>query len=139
METLDLYDLAERAGIRVDYFDLSGLGSCAVALDRQCCAIALDPAMIDTGAEEKTRLAHELGHCLTGAFYTRSSPLAVLGKAEYKADRWSVFRLLPFNQLQYAIRILDIKKPYELAEHFNVTEALIHKAFDVYKRLGLAL
>ena len=128
----DLYDYADTQGITVDCFLMKNIPSLSMPDD----TILLDISQLPTDAHETVCLAHEIGHCKTGSFYNINTSLYVREKCEYKADRWAVLRLLPFDQLQYAVRTLYMKTPYELAEYFGVTEPLIRKAFDVYKRMG---
>ena len=67
METLKLYNLAEKSGITVDRFSLPENGSVSLLHDGKL-YIALD-SNIKTNAEERVCLAHELGHCETLGFY----------------------------------------------------------------------
>ena len=66
IDPIALYDLAEEHGIPVYWFDLYTAESLSVIQEDGNCAIALDPWRMPTLADEKVKLAHELGHCETG-------------------------------------------------------------------------
>ena len=76
-------------------------------------------------------LAHELGHCETGAFYTPYSPLNVRGRHECRADRWAASKLVPPLELKKALS-LGIVELWELAEYFDVTEEFMEKTMQIY-------
>lgn len=92
----------------------------------------MDPFRIDTTAQERVHLAHELGHCETGAFYNVYSSLDLREKQEKKADRWAVSCLVPAEEF---MRVLSegVVEVWELAEYFDVTEEFIRKAAEIYK------
>lgn len=98
------------------------------------CYIGMDPFEIETAAEERVHLAHELGHCETGAFYSLHSPAEIRERQEMRADRWAIRRLIPAEELLCALR--RITKPWALAEYFEVTESFLLKAVEYYKVTG---
>ncbi len=79
-------------------------------------------------------LAHELGHCETGAFYSLDSAAETRGRCENRANRWAIKTLVPADELLSALQggITDL---WALAEHFDVTEDFMSKAVDYYKNL----
>ena len=79
----------------------------------------------------KEAIAHEAGHCATGCTHKISSPLDLVAKHEYKANRWAIERYLPFNDINSAIKA-GYTEPWELADYFNVTEKFIRKAIRYY-------
>lgn len=92
---------------------------------------------LESVSEEKVKLAHELGHCETGAFYNRYSPFDLREKHERTANRWAVKKLVPKSEL-----VTLLKKGYErweLAEHFEVTEDFINLAIRMYFEYGIAV
>ena len=94
------------------------------------CFIGMNYKELETDAQRNTCFAHELGHCMTGAFYNPNSPLDVVGRAEYRANKWAVKELIDKDEL---MRLL--KEQYrvdEIAEYFDVTEDLIRLAYDYY-------
>lgn len=96
------------------------------------CYIGIDPLRIDTTAQERVHLAHELGHCETGSFYNVYSSLDIREKQEKRADCWAVSRLVPEEDF---INVLaaGMVEIWELAEYFDVTEDFIRKAVEIYK------
>lgn len=132
-----LYRYAEEEGIDVDYRKMKRASSLSVPIPDGSCAIAIDPRVC-TDAEEKVRLAHELGHCKKGAFYNQWATCDIRQKHEVKADKWAIERLVPEDELNSAVEngyteILD------LAELFNVTESFMRKAAWWYKHGNMAL
>lgn len=91
----------------------------------------MDPFRIETAAQERVHLAHELGHCETGAFYNVYSPLDIREKQENRADCWAVRKLIPPEELERAVNS-GLCEIWELAEYFDVTEDFIRKAADIY-------
>ena len=133
LDVLDLYRLAEEQNVPVYWYPLqdSPLESFVVELEDGGCAIALDPLKLRSLGDEKYKLAHELGHGLTGALYCRSTPLDERGRNETRADRWAIHRLLPFEDLKAALD-QGITETAELAEHFQLPGDLIEKAVALY-------
>lgn len=98
--------------------------------------IAIDPNLVESSADGKVKIAHELGHCETGSFYTRHSPLDVLEKHEYRADKWAAHRLIPPESLADAIKD-GYTEPWQLAEKFEVTEEFIRRTIYIYQCEGV--
>ena len=96
------------------------------------CYIAIDPRKVASAADEKTKLAHEMGHCVTGAFYNVYSPWDIRQRHENRADKWAIKKLIPKDELELAVADgrTDI---WELAEFFSVTEDFMRKAISLYK------
>lgn len=116
--------------IDIDWLPLSSLDALSIEHKEQY-AIVLDPNKIESSADENTKLAHELGHCLYGGFYSSTTPLYTREKHEYKANVWAVKFLVPWDELHEAIHN-GITEPWELAEYFSVTEAFINLALEYY-------
>lgn len=100
------------------------------------CYIGMDPFRIETTAQERVHLAHELGHCETGSFYNVYSSLDIREKQEKRADFWAVRRLVPEDEFLNALASGKVEV-WELAEYFDVTEDFIHKAVKIYKEKNL--
>lgn len=128
METNTLYTLARENGVTVDFFPLPLCKSACVNVDGRD-FVALDSTV--RGSEERVYLAHELGHCLSAAFYNLHSPLSSRGKAENKAKAWAIKTLVPIADLKKAMAngVCDTEN---LADHFGVTEALMEQALSYY-------
>lgn len=126
-DLLDLYQLAEREGIGIYWFTMESTESLSIMAQDGACAVAMDPWRLRTLAEEKTKLAHELGHCETGSFYNQSAALDVRQKHENQADRWAIQHLIPPGALEEAIAD-GCAELWQLADYFGVTEDLMRKA-----------
>ena len=137
-DVLTLYREADQAGVPVYWFEMEAAESLSIMDQDGSCAIALDPWYLRTVAEEKTKLAHELGHCKTGSFYNRWAALDVRQKHENRADKWAIQQLIPQEELDQAMSA-GCREPWELAEAFGVTEGLIRKALCWYAHGNLAV
>lgn len=130
--TTDLYEIAEKSGTEIICCDLPRTCSVSAMSCTGVCYIGMDPFQIETTAQERVHLAHELGHCETGSFYNAYSALDIREKQELRADRWAVARLVPARELEYALS-LGLAEVWELAEYFNVTEEFILRAVEIYR------
>lgn len=127
-----LYSLAEGNGTPVYWFDLGLAESLSVQMEDGSCAIAMDPWRMLTLADEKVKLAHELGHCATGAFYNCYAARELRQKHEQRANRWAYKMLIPEDELAEALR-KGYREPWELAEYFDVTEPFLREALEYYR------
>lgn len=89
--------------------------------------IFVDFSRMKTISDITYALIHEVGHCATGCTHQVSSPLDLVEKHEYKANRWAIERYLPLELLNKAIKC-GITECWELAEYFNLPEQFIKKA-----------
>lgn len=118
--------LANANGITVDYIDLPDCGSMSVPGH-----IALDHRFTWDSPERTVRLAHELGHCQTGAFYpTGAAPLTV-ARCERRADKWAITHLVSADELQEAARA-GCDSLWAIADHLGITEDYAQKAIAFY-------
>ncbi len=130
-ELNELYEIAEENGIDVDSFKMKVVESVSIMDDDGNCFIAIDPDKLVSESDEQIKLAHELGHCLTGAFYNRYSSLDIRQKHERRAESWAIRNLLPEEDLKDAISS-GICEIWDLAEHFSLPEEFIRKALSLY-------
>ena len=133
----EFYRLAEQQNITVDLFPLQSREALSLMDEDGRCYIALDPAKISCEAEERVRLAHELGHCMTGAFYNQYSDFDCRQRHENKADKWAVAAIVTEDELDEAVAC-GCESLFDLAERFGVTEDLIKKAVCWYTYGNLA-
>ena len=127
--TLDeLYRYARARGMEVDDVRMRALT--AVSFPQGW--IAMDRAKIETGAEEKALLAHEVGHVETGAFYRAETPFETRARCERKADRRAAELLIPREALRRAVR-QGVTEVWELAEYFGVPEPFVRRAIELYR------
>ena len=121
----ELYSIACNNNITVDKFPFTKVEAMSLMdLDGQC-FIGLNPATIRSDADERNKLAHELGHCLTGAFYNQYSSFDCRQRHENTARKWEIAYLLPATA-------------WQLSELFSVPEALIREAVCWYNHGNLA-
>lgn len=131
----DLYEVANRDGIEVLKFDCPNCGSISLMTDDRKCYIGIDNSAFESNAEVVVRLAHELGHCERGAFYNIHSSYDIRGKHEYRADKWAIQQVIPYDEL------IDVCKNgcterWQLADYFGVTEDFVTRAFEIYQNMG---
>lgn len=124
-----LYNIAECDNIKVDAFALGLCESLSIS-DNGECFIAIDPFKIKSTADETVKLAHELGHCETGAFYNQYALIDDRAKQERRATKWAIKMLVPEGELKEACRYLTNR--WELSLHFGVTEDFMQQAMDYY-------
>ncbi len=137
MELMDLYNVAEQEDVTVDCFELDAREALSVMDGDGTCFIAIDPMKLQSVQDEKSKLAHELGHCLTGSFYNRYAACDVRKKHENRADKWAIVQLIPRAELMAAME-RGCSAPWELAELFDVNEDLVRKAMCWYIHGSLA-
>lgn len=126
---LDLYEYAENNDIVIENLPLKQNKSLSVKiLNREF--IGIDNSIFSGSATERTHLAHELGHCATGAFYDLETPLQLRRKYEYKAQKWAVLRLIPKVELLHLLK-KNVPK-WDISDYFNVTESLVDTAIKIY-------
>lgn len=131
MTITELYCVAERMHVEVDAFDLKNRDALSL-MDDELCYIAINPFKLTSTAEEKTKLAHELGHCATGAFYNQYSTYDLRARHENSADKWAIKKLIPKDALDSAVSD-GRTELWELAELFGVTEDFMRKAICLHK------
>lgn len=95
------------------------------------CYIGIDHRAIKTEREERQYLAHDIGHCIRGAFYNPYSPYSLISQQEYRADKEAVKMLVPEEEFFLAIKS-GISEIWQLCEYFDVDEKYIKKAFWEY-------
>lgn len=137
MEIRALYDLAKQQNIEVLQFPLEDNGSISMMFENGSCCIAMDESVRDGAAQERVHLCHELGHCMTGSFYSMYTAIDCRQRHENKANKWAVQKLIPAQDLDAAIA-RGYTQPWELAEYFGVTEKFIKKAVCFYTHGNLA-
>ena len=131
---LELYLLADENDICVISHEMSDAKSMSVQIDDDC-FIGIDPFALVNDAEERVKLAHELGHCLYGGFYNIYSQCDIIEKHEQAADKWAIKKLIPKDELEKAFE-QGYTEIWELAEYFEVTEDFMIKAAKLYGYLN---
>lgn len=93
--------------------------------------VFLDFSLAKSARSLKACLAHESGHCATGALHALTSPFELVEKNEYKANRWAFNEYLPYKKIKAAL-CLGYTEPWQLAEYFDLPEDFIKKALTYY-------
>lgn len=130
----DLYEYAESKNITVDFRRIPKNKSFSVRMSFGD-FIVIDEKAMENSAEERTLAAHEIGHCETNAFYGYNDSSVTRGKAEERATRWAVKKLIDKNKMMSLLE--DGYQKWDLAEYFNVTEEFIEKAYQLYFEIGM--
>ncbi len=130
METIKLYKIADSQGITVDFTNMPTVKSVCLSVDGKK-FIAIDKSVRADSAEERVKLAHEIGHCENEGFYSLWEEESSRIDKEKKADMWAILNLVPLSELELAVK--DGNEDLSLlAEHFGVTEAFMQKALQYY-------
>lgn len=133
MKLNDLYRYAEVSDIPVISFSMPLSESMSVLYGGSY-YVGIDPMKLRSETEEKEKLAHELGHCATGAFYNKYAACDIRERHERKADLWAIKMLVPQDELIKALNNCFCTNRFELAEHFGVSEDFMQMALDYYFR-----
>ena len=129
-----LYLEAEQSGITVLCgAELPLTKSVSLALPDGAMFIGIDDSVMQSRAEERVHLAHELGHCVTGAMYNIRCPIMPRQRYERIADAYAIKKLVAEDELR---RVIDEREGdisvWELSEWFDVTEDFMRKAIGFY-------
>ena len=137
MEISALYDIAAQQNIPIMSFPLEASGSMSVMDECGRCFIGMDPKLRDSATRERVHLGHELGHCLTGSFYSRHTAVDHRRRHENRADKWAIRKLLPVEALDDAVAE-GCTELWQLADRFGLTEEFVKKAVCLYVHGNLA-
>lgn len=136
-DLVHLVNYAEHHGIDVDWFSMERAESLSMPLDEERYGIAIDPGKVRSLPDLHVKLAHEIGHCMTGSFYNRWAALDVRQKHENAADRWAIEQMVPKDELNAAVSY-GRTEIWDLAEWFGVTPDFMKKAVCYYTHGNLA-
>lgn len=128
----DLYNFADDEGITVLDFALHNREALSTVGTDGKYYIAIDPKKVSCNADAKTKIAHELGHCATGALYHAGSTCRNVKRCENEADKWAIKKLISQDELNRAVG-KGYTEVWELAELFGVTEPFMLKVISLYK------
>lgn len=129
--TQSLYRYAKKKNIEIIRYSLPETGSMSISSDTGHCYIGMDESAFETSAEERTHLAHELGHCVTGSFYNRYTAVDCRQRHENRADKWAIRKIISATELDDAVT-KGITELWELADYFDVTESFMRKALCLF-------
>ena len=131
LSTDELYRIADENGITIVSGDLPLCGSCSFPLNDEQCVVGIDKTRIVSSADEKTKIAHEIGHCMKYAFYNRYSRFDIVSRHEYRADKWAIENVIPKDEMISAMKS-GLVETWQLAEFFDVSENLVKRAMWIY-------
>ena len=133
MTTLDdLFRFADTQQIEIIPYGDMQLEAMSLMDEDGSCYVAINPHRVTSAVDKKAKVAHELGHCATGAFYSVYAPQDLRARHENRADKWSIRKLIPREDLEAAINAGHVA-PWDLADLFDVPEVLMCRAITWYK------
>ncbi len=124
----ELYEICKKENITVDFINCPACGSISL-FGKDGCSVGIDSGT--PAGLVKERAAHEIGHCVKGAFYNRYASLDLISRHEYRADKWAIEELIPRDELVEQIR-KNVDSIYLLSQHFGVSEDFMVKACRYY-------
>lgn len=132
-----IYEEMYQKGLSLFDYRLTEDKAATIKLDGEY-AIFIDTQKMSSVADELCTVAHEYGHCTTGATHYISSPFDLVCKHEYRADKWAVHKLLPVEDIKNAI-LSGCTEVWQLAEYLNVTESFLSRAIQIYQNEELLI
>lgn len=130
-KSVELDNIAIKEDITIMSINCPECGSISHMTDNGNCYIGIDNSRRLTEEELNVHKAHEIGHCVEGAFYNKYAKYDIRSKHEYRANRWAIKKLIPEDELIEAFEH-GILETWELAEHFEVTEEFMIKALEFF-------
>lgn len=127
----DLYEIAKEKDITVTDTDCPECKAISLLSPSGKCYIGMDYNAIKTEQEERLCLAHDIGHCETGAFYNPYSSQNVISQQEFRANKKALDYLVPRKELE-SVMADGQMEIWELCEYFDVNIKFIQLAFWVY-------
>lgn len=129
--SLQLLQLAEEERVPVLDIDLEGEPALSVPRKKKY-AIGIDTKTIQSEAELKVCLAHEMGHGETGSFYNKDNYLDLYDKHERRANVWAYKKLVTEDELYEAVS-QGYTEIWELAEYFNIPQDYMEQIVYYYE------
>lgn len=130
-----VYEKIQSNGIELMHFGLPNVKSVSVETDG-IYGIFINHKEIEDSNEEFMVVTHEYGHCMTGSTHPPYSPVDLVSRHEYKADRKAVLDFLPINKIKAAIKY-GCRSIYEFSEYLDMPEQFVLKAFQHYNAMDL--
>ncbi len=143
----DLFAIATVEGIDVSYHNIKkdGLLGLYVAHPRAGPMVFLDNQLIHRTALHKSVFAEEIGHYMTAPrtnilrvcksfkMFGENNETIMMAQDERAALRWATGFLMPDVELCRALS-QGYRTCYELAEYFDVTEWLVYRKVELWKK-----
>ncbi len=129
-EISDFYDYCKQN--KVDVIPFIGCPQPgATVRDQGYLAVFLDFSKIRSTRLLRGVCYHELGHAATGALHKVDSPYELVGRSEYRANRWAAQHYLTAEDFRCAFRD-GCTELWQLAEYFDLPEKDIQKALTYW-------
>lgn len=133
-----IYQDVRRLGVALIPYSIGFADAATLEMDGRY-GIFLDFDQFETVADFTAALAHEVGHCATGATHAVHSPFELVAQHEERANRWHYEHYLPFSELQELVAD-GYTEPWQLAEATGWPEKTVRDALEYYiQRRGLRL
>lgn len=132
MTLKQFYAVADDNGIPVVPFPLGGIEAMSCLDSDGQTYIGIDPDKIASNQDEKLKLSHELGHCMTGSFYNVYATCDIWQKQENRANRWAYEHLVSKKEIAEAVKN-GFREIWELAELFDVPPETMARICSYYK------
>jgi len=94
--------------------------------------VFINEAAFKTDTERRLAFVHEVAHCETGGFYTECMPEDERGRIDYKVDKWTVMRLVPFDIYEETIKSGYLSN-WEQAEKWDVPTDFVPTIHKIYE------
>ena len=125
-----VYQDVRQLGITLILYSIGFTDAATLEMDGRY-GIFLDFEQFETMADYTAALAHEVGHCATGATHAVRSPFELIARHEHRANRWHYERYLPFSYLK-SLMEQGYTEPWQLAEVSGWPESTIRAALHYY-------
>lgn len=129
-EISDFYDYCKRNNVDVIPF-MGCPQPGATVRDQGYYAVFLDFSKIRSTRLLRGICYHELGHAATGALHKVDSPYELVGRSEYRANRWSAQHYLTEADFRNAFAD-GCTELWQLAEYFDLPEGDVQKALTYW-------
>lgn len=135
-EISDFYDYCKQN--KVDVIPFVGCPQPgATVRDQGYLAVFLDFSKIRSTRLLRGVCYHELGHAATGALHKVDSPYELVGRSEYRANRWSAQHYLTAEDFRNAFKD-GCSELWQLSEYFDLPESDVQKALTYWsERKGI--
>ena len=129
-EISDFYDYCKEN--KVDVIPFIGCPQPGATIrDQDYLAVFLDFSKIRSTRLLRGVCYHELGHAATGALHKVDSPYELVGRSEYRANRWAAQHYLTEADFRCAFKD-GYTELWQLAEYFDLPERDIQKALTYW-------